>query len=791
MDTSDKREALIIDASVEQMNTLLEGLNSSVCAPRLVARDDDPAQSSRNFPDDPSVTSLHLLGHGCPKPIAINYWAWHIGAGAKGTTSIQISAEHSMVDVFTSTDLIGDKDQGASWELNASVAPREPVPFSREARNTFQSVLSRVSFTGASETVVFVGGGPVRIGERFNINGLEPNESSFGLDFELGGFSGTTLANTEFIVNGFNPYASRQESGRIVLLVNNEEVGNVYLDAGDENRQTANSRLNTDLYAASRTDADLLAETVLDSLRIEYLGDEEPVDNEGFINLYYGGTPTRFDVKIVNPVDVTLQASDYQVGEGFDKFEIAPAVEVSGAISYESISADVSGGTKGDRLSLVDAGTAVTVLNSARLAANGEYVEIFNQDGVWEVVGRVDSVNNGVDGSRLTINFTVPVTDAVASGIAQAITFEHNSDAPPSDSRTITVSAVDSENGVTGTATTSLTIAGVKDAPTGTVFIEGDVQEGSTLTANTDSLEDADGLGTLNYQWSRADSADGEYTPISGATDATYTVTGDDATKFLNVTVSYNDGQGNDESLTSAPTTKVGPTNTAPTVGVGNSDPSYTEVDGADDQSNAETIDPDLTVTDSDSAIRSATVTVTNARFGDELLSDTAVSGITAAPNPAQSTVDIRTEYISTNNSYLIYVDSVAGDVSDATLSFFFERVSDQNGDAIDDVEVVVDLSSVSSGSTSPALVRQAIEDAFLAEGIGTRVSQGTSSGDTYVDINTDAFLGATQPELIQTAQLTLIADDSVSNSEFQSALRGVKFNNTTDNPDESDRTVE
>ena len=45
-------------------------------------------------------------------------------------------------------------------------------------------------------------------------------------------------------------------------------------------------------------------------------------------------------------------------------------------------------------------------------------------------------------------------------------------------------------------------IANVEDEATGTLLIDGIVQEGSTLTANTDSIKDDDGsLGTLGTQW--------------------------------------------------------------------------------------------------------------------------------------------------------------------------------------------------------------------------------------------------------------------------------------------------
>ena len=88
---------------------------------------------------------------------------------------------------------------------------------------------------------------------------------------------------------------------------------------------------------------------------------------------------------------------------------------------------------------------------------------------------------------------------------------------------------------------------------TGAPTISGTVQAGETLTASTGDIADADGLTNVSYshQW-LADDAD-----ISGATDPTYTLTGDEVGKAIKVKVSFTDDEGNDETLTSAATTPV------------------------------------------------------------------------------------------------------------------------------------------------------------------------------------------------------------------------------------------
>ena len=93
---------------------------------------------------------------------------------------------------------------------------------------------------------------------------------------------------------------------------------------------------------------------------------------------------------------------------------------------------------------------------------------------------------------------------------------------------------------------------------TGAPTILGRVQVDETLTAGTRSIADADGLddAALRYQWVSNDgSAD---TDISGATRSTYILASSDVGRTVKVRVSFTDGAGNEESITSEPTGRVG-----------------------------------------------------------------------------------------------------------------------------------------------------------------------------------------------------------------------------------------
>jgi hypothetical protein len=85
---------------------------------------------------------------------------------------------------------------------------------------------------------------------------------------------------------------------------------------------------------------------------------------------------------------------------------------------------------------------------------------------------------------------------------------------------------------------------------TGIVAVNGNATQGQTLTA-TNTLADADGLGTFSYQWQ----ADG--VAIAGATGRTLVLGEAQVGKTLSVIVTFTDGAGNRESSTSSVTGKV------------------------------------------------------------------------------------------------------------------------------------------------------------------------------------------------------------------------------------------
>ncbi len=98
----------------------------------------------------------------------------------------------------------------------------------------------------------------------------------------------------------------------------------------------------------------------------------------------------------------------------------------------------------------------------------------------------------------------------------------------------------------------------VNDAPVGTPTVAGTLFANQTLVAVTGGIADADGLGAFSYQWLKNGS------PVVGATSASYVLGDADVGMRLSVQVSYTDGHGTAEVLTSAETPAVAKLSSAP-----------------------------------------------------------------------------------------------------------------------------------------------------------------------------------------------------------------------------------
>jgi hypothetical protein len=98
-------------------------------------------------------------------------------------------------------------------------------------------------------------------------------------------------------------------------------------------------------------------------------------------------------------------------------------------------------------------------------------------------------------------------------------------------------------------------IENVNSMPTGTIHVMGATYNGALIQLDASSISDADGIGSFSYKWFR------DNVEISGATSSEYMLASADVGASIYAVVSYTDGAGNLETISSSPTDKILPAN--------------------------------------------------------------------------------------------------------------------------------------------------------------------------------------------------------------------------------------
>jgi len=174
----------------------------------------------------------------------------------------------------------------------------------------------------------------------------------------------------------------------------------------------------------------------------------------------------------------------------------------------------------------------------------------------------------------------------------------------------------------------------------------------------------------------------------------------------------------------------VGAVNDAPTVTAGNQSPSFTEIDGADTGAHAVVVNSALLVSDVDSVVSGATVTITNVQSGDVLLfTDTAkIQGIYSS---GVLTLSPKTGQSPTTADFEAALESVTfsntGDSPDTTARTIEFRVTDDTESSVAAVESV----SVAAVNDTPVI---SVGDVAGAITEGTTLSD--SGSITFADLD-------------------------------------------------------
>ena len=240
--------------------------------------------------------------------------------------------------------------------------------------------------------------------------------------------------------------------------------------------------------------------------------------------------------------------------------EVGTAV-VNGAGKWTSTTSTLSGGSH------TITAKAFDVAGNVSTASNGLTVDIHTTN--TAPTGDVTISGTATDGQTLTASNTLADADGLGT-----ISYQWQSDgadivgettssltlASAQVGHAITVVAsytdgLSKAESVASTATSS--VANINDAPGGAVSITGTATQGQTLTAGN-TLTDADGMGTISYQW-KSDGAD-----IVGATASTLTLAQAQVGHAITVVASYTDGFSHAESVASTATGSVANINDAP-----------------------------------------------------------------------------------------------------------------------------------------------------------------------------------------------------------------------------------
>ena len=260
----------------------------------------------------------------------------------------------------------------------------------------------------------------------------------------------------------------------------------------------------------------LMSDAQLDQLRLHLV-----VIHDQFAELYNPATDEPFameiEFKITSDNVLSIKQARPWVFEGVAAKPNSPATgtpSISGTVQVgDTLTADTAG--------IGDADGLTNVAFSYQWIASDGVADI-------DIISATDSSYTLVDADAgLTINVKVSFTDDAGNG------------------ETVT------------SAATSTVAARTNSAATGAPTISGTVQVGETLTADTSTVSDDDGLTNVSYsyQWIRNDGSTD--TDIQDATGSTYTLVDADEGQTIKVRVTFTDDVGHDETLTSASTAAI------------------------------------------------------------------------------------------------------------------------------------------------------------------------------------------------------------------------------------------
>ena len=514
---------------------------------------------------------------------------------------------------------------------------------------------------------------------------------------------------------------------------------------------------------------------------------------DGSFTYVHDGSETTTDTFTYKANDGSLDSNVATVTITITAVNDAPVITAGGTLNY----------TENDPASVVDNTITVSDADSANLV--GATVQITSNYANGQDVlsfATIGAISGSFSSATGTLTLTGTDTVANYQAALRTVKYANTSENPSTAPRTVSWQVNDGAgvNNLSNLATSTINVTSVNDAPVAANDAY-TVAEGGTLSIaapgvlGNDSDVDSPSLTAVlvsgpAHAASFALNADGSFTYVHDGSETTsdsFTYKASDGSLFSNVAT---------VSIT------ITPVNDAPVITAGGT-LNYTENDPAS------VIDNSITISDADSTtLASATAQITaNYVNGQDFLAFTNTPNISGSFSSATGTLtltgtDTVANYQAALRSVTYVNTSEAPSAAPRTVSW---QVND--GAGVNNLSnVATSTINVTSVNDAPVLTggtTLAYTENQAATAIDTTITvtdaDSTNLASATVQITTNYVngqdvlsyanaLGITGSFNASTGTLTLSGTSSVAN--YQTALRNVKYSNTSDDPSTSPRTV-
>jgi len=469
----------------------------------------------------------------------------------------------------------------------------------------------------------------------------------------------------------------------------------------------------------------------------------------------------------------------------------APVITAGGTLTY----------TENDPASVID--NTITVTDADNTNLSGATAQITaNYINGQDVLSFTNTANiTGVFNSG-TGTLTLSGVDTVPNyeSALRSVRYANTSENPSTAARTVSWQVNDGA-AVSNTATSTINVVSVNDAPVATNDGPYSVNEGGTLTVaapgvlGNDTDVDSPSITAIlvsgpAHASSFALNADGSFTYVHDGSETT------------SDSFTYKANDGSLDSNVATVTISITAVNDAPVITAG-ATLNYTEGDPAT------VIDNTITVTDADSTtLASATVQITgNYVNGQDVLSFTNTANITGSFSSATGTLTLTgvdtlanyqsalrsVKYTNTSNSPSTAPRTVSWRVNDGAGVNNLSNIATSTINVIstNTAPVLANSSSVAYFENDPATVINSVitvsdVDSPTLAGATIQITGNYVNGQDVLSFTN--FGGITGSFNASTGTMTLTGTATLAN--YQTALRSVKYSNTSDDPSTATRTI-